>query len=276
MRPEPADPYPRPPTGVPFPPSPDPGRVRVTAVGEHSVHWLEYGDGPECLALVHGLSGSTRWWSRNVQALSRRYRLLVPDVIGFGRSRIAGAIPAVPELAAVLAGWMAEAADGAPAHLVGHSMGGQLAIHVAARYPERIRRLVLVDAAGLPRPLNPRFLMRFAYDVLPPRRWGDPRFLPVIVADALTAGPRVLLRALLHVLRDDVTPLLPRIAAPTLVVWGAGDALVPHAHGRRMRRTIPDARLLVLPDACHNPMVDRPDAFNRAVLDFLAGDDVGT
>jgi pimeloyl-ACP methyl ester carboxylesterase len=276
MRMEPADPYPPPPAGVP-PSSPaDAGRVRVTAVGEHSVHWLEFGRGPECLALVHGLSGSTRWWSRNVQALSRRYRLLVPDVIGFGRSRAAGAIPAVPELAAVLAGWMSEAADGAPMHVVGHSMGGQLAIHVAARHPERIRRLVLVDAAGLPRPLNPRFLMRFAYDVLPPRRWGDPRFLPVIVGDALTAGPRVLLRALLHVLRDDVRPLLPRISAPTLVVWGARDALVPHAHGEQMRRAIPDARLLVLPGACHNPMVDRPEAFNRAVLSFLAGGDVGT
>jgi hypothetical protein len=162
---------------VPFPPSPDPGRVRVTAVGEHSVHWLEYGDGPECLALVHGLSGSTRWWSRNVQALSRRYRLLVPDVIGFGRSRIAGAIPAVPELAAVLAGWMAEAADGAPAP--GGALDGR-----AARHP-RGRALPGADspagaggrrrtAASAQPPLPDALRLRR----LPPRRWGDPRFLP--------------------------------------------------------------------------------------------------
>jgi pimeloyl-ACP methyl ester carboxylesterase len=249
--------------------------VRVSEVGPYRVHWLEYGRGPEALALVHGLSGSSRWWARNVAGLSARYRLLVPDVIGFGRSRFAGALPSVPEMARVLSDWLDSVAGGSPVHLVGHSLGGQLCIHVAARYPERVRRLVLVDAAGLPRPLTPRFLMRFAYDVAPPRRWGDPRFLPVILADAVAAGPRVLLRALVHLLRDDVTPLLPRIAAPTLVIWGEQDAFVPSEHGVALRRGIPGARLLVLPGTFHNPMVDRPADFDRAVLAFLSGEEVG-
>jgi pimeloyl-ACP methyl ester carboxylesterase len=274
MPPE-ADGYTGTPADVPSCPPPS-GTARHTPVGPYRIHWLEYGRGDEAVALVHGFSGSSRWWSRNVRALAGRYRLLVPDVIGFGRSRVErGAPPDVPALADALAGWLAEAGGGRPVHLVGHSMGGQLAVHIAARWPQRVARLVLVDSAGLPRRVTPRYLMRFAYDVAPPHRWGDPRFVPVIVGDALAAGPRVLLRALRNLLRDDVTPLLPRITAPTLLVWGEQDAFVPPADAEVFRREIPGARLLVLPRAFHNPMVDRPEAFNRAVLAFLDGREVG-
>ena len=75
--------------------------------------------------------------------------------------------------------------------------------------------------------------------------------------------------ALTHILRDDVVPLLPRITAPTLVVWGAHDPLVPLEHGRTIAAGIPDARLVVLADAAHNPMIDRPAEFNAAVRGFL-------
>ena len=97
----------------------------------------------------------------------------------------------------------------------------------------------------------------------------------MIWGDAILTGPFTVLRGLSHILRDDVRPLLPRISAPTLVVWGARDTLVPLAHGRRMRGKIPNARLLVLEGAGHNPMVDRAAAFNTAVAAFLDGGVVG-
>jgi pimeloyl-ACP methyl ester carboxylesterase len=250
-------------------------RTHEVELGDFRVHWAEAGAGDDAVVLLHGLSGSARWWARNIGALAARHRVLVPDVIGFGRSRLGGLrLPGVPEVAEVIARWIGLAA-GEPAHLVGHSMGGQLAVHVAARWPECVRRLALVDAAGIPRPLTPRYLMRFAYEVAPPRRWGDPSFLPVIVGDALSAGPWTLLRAIRHILRDDVRPLLGRITVPTLVLWGERDSIIPVAHGREMRREIPGARFLVLPGTYHNPMVDAPGAFNGAVLRFLAGEEVG-
>lgn len=274
---------------VPFPsPQPPPAPARrprwrelglralEAEVGGYRVHWVEAGEGHEAVVLLHGLSGSARWWERNLPALSARYRVLVPDVIGFGRSRLRGLMPLpdVPTLAAILAGWMG-AAGVERGHLVGHSMGGHLSLHVAAHFPERIERLVLVAAAGIPRTLTPRYVARFVYEVAPPRRWGDPRFLPTILGDTLTAGPWTVLRALRHILRDDVRPLLGEIAAPTLLVWGERDVLVPPEHGRELRRSIPGARLLVLPHAYHNAMVDRPDEFNAAVLEFLEGGEVG-
>lgn len=254
-----------------------PGLLRAARVRCYSVHWVDLGagEGPPVI-LLHGLSGSSRWWKRNAPALSARHRVVAPDVIGFGRTRCPGRMPSIAELADVLAGWMEEAGIGR-AHVVGHSMGGQLAVHLAARHPERVERLVLVDSAGIPRPrpLAPRALAQFALGLAPPRRWGDPVFLPVIAGDALVAGPRVILQAVGRILRDDVRPLLSRVEAPTLIVWGEHDRVIPLEHGEELRTEIPGARLLVLRDAAHNPMVDRPEAFNTAVLDFLAGDEVG-
>lgn len=250
-------------------------RAHQADFGAYRIHWAETGTGEDAVALVHGLSGSSRWWARNIRGLSAHYRVLVPDVVGFGRSRLAAAaLPDVPALAAVLGEWLSFAAGG-PAHLVGHSMGGQLAIHVAARSGEHVKRLVLVDAAGLPRPLTPRHVTRFAYEMAPPWQWGDPTFLPVMLGDALSAGPWNVMRALRHILRDDVRPLLPDIRQPTLVLWGERDSIIPPLHGEEMRRLIPGSRLLVLRGTYHNPMVDAPQAFNEAVLAFLAGEEVG-
>lgn len=250
-------------------------RAHQADFGPYRVHWAETGTGECAVVLLHGLSGSSRWWARNIRGLAAQYRVLIPDVVGFGRSRLtAASLPEVPALASVLAEWLGLAAGG-PAHLVGHSMGGQLAIHIASRFGDCIQRLVLVDAAGLPRPLTARMVSRFAYEMAPPRQWGDPTFLPVILGDALSAGPWTVMRALRHILRDDVRPLLPDIRTPTLILWGERDTIIPPLHGEEMRRLIPDSRLLVLRGTYHNPMVDAPEAFNRAVLSFLAGEEVG-
>jgi pimeloyl-ACP methyl ester carboxylesterase len=250
-------------------------RWAVTALDGYEVHSVEYGErGAEPVVLLHGLSGSSRWWRRNATALAEERHVVVPDLIGFGRSRWRGALPDVRTVAGLLARWIEER-DMERAHVVGHSMGGQIAIHLAAGYPELLDRLVLVDAAGIPRPLTPVNLVRFAAEIAPAWRWGDPLFLPTIAGDALAAGPRVLAQAIGHILRDDVRPLLPRIQAPTLVVWGERDYWVPLSHGWEMREGIPGSRLAVLRRAGHNPMVDRPGDFNDIVLRFLGGETVG-
>jgi pimeloyl-ACP methyl ester carboxylesterase len=247
----------------------------VTPLDGYEVHSVEYGEqGADAVVLLHGLSGSSRWWRRNAAVLAEERHVVVPDLIGFGRSRYRGVLPDVRTVAGLLARWIEERGMERAA-VVGHSMGGQIAIHLAAAFPALVERLVLVDAAGIPRPLTPVNLVRFAAEIAPLWRWGDPLFLPTIAGDALVAGPRVLAQAIGHILRDDVRPLLPAVEAPTLIVWGERDYWVPLSNGWEMRRGIPGSRLVVLRRAGHNPMVDRPRDFNEIVRRFLDGEEVG-
>jgi pimeloyl-ACP methyl ester carboxylesterase len=148
-------------------------------------------------------------------------------------------------------------------------MGGQIAIHLTAAEPTRVRRLVLAAATGIPRRLALTEAARFLAGALPPRVWGTPAFHFTVAADALRAGPRTLLHAATDMLTDDVRPLLPRVPNETLLVWGELDPLIPVEHGEAMARAMPNARLVVLADAAHNAMADRPTDFNRLVMDFL-------
>ncbi|HEX6926024.1 MAG TPA: alpha/beta fold hydrolase [Longimicrobiaceae bacterium] len=245
-----------------------------TRVRGYDIHSLEAGSAGDPLVLLHGLSGSGRWWERNINGLATRHRVLIPDLVGYGRSPLAGRVPTLDAMADLLASWL-DVLEIEQADVAGHSMGGQVAIHFAVRHPQRLHRLVLVDAAGIPRPTTPRHVARFALEIAPLWRWGDPSFLRVIVGDAWTAGPRTLLRSIGHILRDDVRPLLPRIQAPTLILWGERDSWVPLSHALELRQGIPDSSLVILRGAAHMPMVDRPEAFNRLVLRFLQGEPVG-
>jgi len=241
---------------------------RYTRVGDYRIHSVHAGEG-DPVVLVHGLSGSHRWWRFTLPELARRHRVHVPELVGFGDSRRpAGRQPTILEMAGVVRQWL-DALRLDRVDLVGHSMGGQILVHVAAATPGRVRRLVLADAAGVPRMLTVAELARLASELIPPRAWGRLTFLPTIALDAVRAGPLVLHDALRHVLADDIRPLLPQIRSPTLVVWGELDPLTPLEHGRLIAEAIPDARLLVLPGAAHNAMADRPEDFNRAVLAFL-------
>lgn len=229
---------------------------------------MQAGSGPP-VVLLHGLSGSARWWRYTVPALAAAYTVHVPELCGFGRSKPALRDFTIDELSAVMAEWL-QLNGLSHIRLVGHSMGAQIAIHLASDAPMLIERLVLVSASGIPRPLAPAELLRFVSEVVPPRAWGAPTFLPSIVADALRAGPLVLTRATLALISDDVRPRLARVQAPTLLIWGALDPLTPLEHGELMAKAIPGARLVVLPRAAHNPMVDRAADFNRELLSFLS------
>lgn len=258
----------------PPPPPTTPTRSDVLQVGQYRIHWSEYGDGDPPLVLLHGLSGSANWWGRNIPQLARRHRLYVPDLIGFGRSTVRLSVPRIEGAAEAVAEW-ADAVGVTDACLIGHSMGGQIAAHVAASRPAWLKRLVLVDPAGLPRPLSPGKLLRFAAELTPMWSWGDPRFLPTIIKDAWKAGPIVLARSVWNIIRDDVEPLLPEIAVPTLIIWGERDRLVPLSDGWKFRDGIADSSLVVLRGAGHNAMVDRPRDFNRIVSRFLDGERLG-
>jgi pimeloyl-ACP methyl ester carboxylesterase len=234
-------------------------------VGPVPIYYQVAGAGPP-LVLVHGLSASGRWWSRNVPDFARHYRVYVVDLIGFGRSRRAGAF-SLAEAAGRLVDWMATLGI-VRTSLIGHSMGGLIAAELAADFPERVERLVLVDAAVFsPAPSY----VEHTLGLLRWLRYAPLGFLPVLAADAWRAGPRTVTRAARELLATDIRSKLSRVQAPTLIVWGEHDTLIPPDVGERLCDSLPRAELVIIPGAAHNPMWDRPAAFNRLVLEFLAG-----
>src|SRR5215212_277365 len=152
---------------------------REARVGGHRVRYKVVGEG-EPVVLVHGLSGSTRWWARNIAALAVTYRVYLVDLPGFGAMRRLCRHFILPEAATWLADWM-EAVGLGEAHLVGHSMGGYVCLRLAAQRPEAMRRLVLVAPAGVP---TGRSVFGHLVPLLLAARHAAPSFLPILAYDA--------------------------------------------------------------------------------------------
>lgn len=232
-------------------------------VGSGVVRFTTAGKGKPVI-LLHGLSGSVRWWQRNIPELRRYFRIFALDLLRYhpeaGRMHFA-----FEEAADHLREWM-DVVELESAHIIGHSMGGAIAAQLAADSPERVKKLVLVNAAALfPASrlrLSPTHLVRKA-----------PRFpvtlMPVLIQDAWRAGPRILWSATRDLLSSDLRPKLPKVQSETLVIWGTHDGILPLALGQELAQLLRRSRLLVLPKAGHNPMWERPDEFNKAVTAFL-------
>jgi pimeloyl-ACP methyl ester carboxylesterase len=215
---------------------------------------------------VHGLSGSSRWWRRNIGALAQRFEVYTIDLIGFGASRNRHPF-VLAEAAGHLIRWMDQLGI-ARASFVGHSMGGFISAELAADAPTRVERLVLVDAAAMP--FEPSSL-RHGLALLRELQQVQPSFLPLLFADALRAGPATLWKAASELLGTDMRPKLAAICAPTLIIWGERDAIIPLDMGKRLAQIVPDQKLVVIKGAGHVPMWDCPRVFNQIVVAFLTG-----
>jgi pimeloyl-ACP methyl ester carboxylesterase len=235
---------------------------RTTEVDGLRIAWGEAGAGPP-VVLVHGLAASGWWWQRNLAALSAWHRVLVVDLAGFGASRRQ---PFHLEAAAARLGRWLEAVGAAPAAVVGHSLGGYVAADLASERPDLVDRLVLVDAAALPLEGPVHGHVR---NLLRGGGRSERALVRIAIVDIARAGPIVIVRAARQLLGSDLSPRLAAIRAPTLVVWGEDDALIPPSQGRRLAGAIPGARFVSIPGAGHAPMWERPDLFDSLLLDFL-------
>ncbi|GAC1484326.1 MAG: alpha/beta hydrolase [Solirubrobacteraceae bacterium] len=257
-------------------------------------------DGPVVL-LLHGHDGSWRNWLESIPALASKHRVVAPDLPGFGASP-AQVDVSIEHYVEVLAALCDELAVERAA-LVGSSMGGLLACELALARPALADRLVLVAAAGLsdrymriPRSLlaHPRaplaVLARLSRRSAERARFMSrrrrlrsaglgtavrhpERISPEIASFLLAAGGRpASAAAAAAVARHTRDPQrLARILSPTLIIWGADDAVVPAGAAARFRESIAGSRMVILEDTGHLPMLERPSAFNALVSGFLAG-----
>ena len=239
-------------------------QVRDIRVRGRRVRFRVAGHGSP-VVLVHGLAGSWRWWAPCMPALAERHTVHAVDLPGSGDLRehrfdLADA-PAFLEACLDAAGLESAA-------LVGHSMGGVICARLAARAPGRVTRLVLVAPAVDLRPSIAAWalpLSRAAFEM-------SPHLASLLVADALRTGPVGLARAALDLLADtSAGDGIAAVRAPTLVVWGERDPLVPARGAAALGDRIPGARVHLMPRTGHVPMVEAPGEFARVVGEHLAG-----
>jgi len=271
---------------------------RWVRVQDRWVNLVEMGEGRPVL-FVHGLGGSWQNWLENIPAIADAgYRAIAVDLPGFGASEMPAEKISISGYAQFVGALLAEL-DTGPVALVGNSMGGFIGAEVAIRFPEPLEQLVLVSAAGisvehdrnepvLAAMYRTERLMTMAVAGLAARadavttRPGLRKALMYVVAahpDKLPgalvaeqvrgAGKEGFLPALDALTDYPIRDRLKEIAAPTLVVWGSEDRLVPVRDADVFEELIPDARKAVFQDTGHVAMLERPARFNRLLLDFL-------
>ena len=266
----------------------------------HRVSYRSAGSGSVVL-LLHGITSSATTWDDVLPWLAERHTVVAPDLLGHGESAkprgdysLGAQANALRDLMAVLRHDRVT--------VVGHSLGGGIAMQFAYQYPELCERLVLVSSGGLGREVHA--LLRAA--ALPGAEWVLPLLCRAGLYDAVAGAGRLLGRlgvraapdveewwrgftslvdpacreAFVHTLRAVIEPGGQRVCAadrlyltahmPTLIVWGDRDSMIPVEHGRAAHTAMPGSRLEIFAGAGHLPHRDQPWRFVRVLLDFLA------
>lgn len=238
---------------------------RRVQVGRWSVRFRDAGSGPP-LVLVHGLGVSADYWYRNGPPLAAAgFRVLAPDLPGFGRTEAAVGALSVPEQAAALRDW-ADTLGLGPALFVGHSLSCQSVLELAVQAPEAVRRLVLASPTGAP---WRRRMLRQGWGFLLDIPREDPHLVPVVAQAYLRAGPLRVWRTWRRGADHDPLPLLPYVRAPSRVVVGARDPVVSPDFAEMLARGLPgEGRVVWIPGGAHAVHFSAAEAFNRAILEF--------
>lgn len=247
------------------------------------IQYVEAGSGPTVI-LLHGLGGSSQAWAFNIGPLAEKYHVVVPDQIGFGKSdkpfvnyRIRTYVDFLDQFCKQL--------KIEHATLVGNSMGGWIGAMFTASFPDRVDKLVLVDAAGYAPPKD--FDIRSLFGLNPTTRAGMKLLVGKVfynkafqtdaaieqaMAMRLAAGDGYTINSITEsILRgeDFIDDVVKTIKRPTLIVWGREDGLVPLADGERFNKDIAGSKMVVIDQCGHVPNAEKPGEFNAALLKFL-------
>jgi pimeloyl-ACP methyl ester carboxylesterase len=239
------------------------------------------------VVFVHGLGGSLATWSLNLSAFAEHFRICALDLVGAGNSAKPPMDYSVSTLAEFLAHFLdALGPDWQRVSIVGHSLGGAVALAFAGSYPQRIERLVLVDSAGLGPEIDRRVLDLMRSEPTHENLRTELTYFfaqPGLVQQALVdqlyqqrtqPGAHEALVATSTAAfgdgqqRIDLRDTLARLDIPVLVVWGDADEVIPVAHAQEAKRA-PHGRLEVLAGSGHCPHIERADMFNQLAQSFL-------
>lgn len=266
--------------------------MNKAAISNTSLAHIDCGQGPPIL-LIHGFPLDHTMWNPQIDALSQHYRVIAPDLRGFGQSPLGQIDPTRGVSMEQFADDIAELLDGLnvaePIFLIGLSMGGYIAWQFVRKYPERVRALAQLDTRAIAddeqtragrikmadnvvewdsgrvaEMMGPRLFSQQAFESKPEIVEATRR----VVESTSPAGIAAAQRGM--AVRPDITDQLSKINIPTLVIVGDQDLISPPAEMQSIAAAIPGAAFVVIPNSGHMTTLEQPLAVNQALLTFLA------
>lgn len=254
------------------------------AVDGYRIRYLSGGDSGDSLVLLHGLGASAERWNPVVPFLKRHFRLIVPDIVGFGYSDK----PAVDYTMDLFVDFVRKFFDAmgiSNAHVMGSSLGGQISAEFVLDNGDRVKRLILVSPTGTANTMTAT-LNRYVTAAMYPNSdfvWDtfgsigmipkeDPyQFVDDFVRRMRLPNAKMAFLSTLLGLRDssNIHNRLHRIRAPTMLVWGGMDTMIPEIHSKHFTSLIPDCVYMNMPESGHAPFTEHPKIFYGHVRKFF-------
>ena len=270
---------------------------RYVEVGGNRIHYLEYGSGAPVL-LLHGGGAGSAIWFHQIEALAKTHRVVVPDHPVFGlSSQSAYESPFLDSAVSYIIDFM-DILNISSADVIGLSLGAQMAMATAIKFPHKVRKIIVIDSAGLGKEFPILYMLAnlplIGRVILRSNKWAQDMYFKTMEVDnsdfedavyykqyaydvTLMDGHTAALRSSLKgvtgfagqksIFTDDE---LRSLSSPVLALWGAEDPVFPVEHGYRLARLVPSCHLHVFENAKHVPLLDHPFEVNDLLLGFLA------
>ncbi len=273
---------------------------RVKLDDGRTIAFVDEGTSDKVIIFVHGLGSYLPAWQKNISGLMNDYRTIAIDLPGYGKSS-KEPHSGTPEFYADVIAQFLDKQGIEKANIAGHSMGGQAAISMALKYPEKVKSLILVATAGIEKFTEGqkewfREVMTVNGVKLTPVNqiranvysnfYNMPEDAEFMITDriALRGADQfdnycyIVVQSVNGMVDQPVVNLLDRITQPTLILFGENDNLIPNPYlnpgftrdiGEKAKSLIPNSELQIIPDCGHFLQFEKPDAFNKAVRTFL-------
>jgi len=262
-------------------------QFKFTDVMNLKVRYAESGVGADHVLLIHGLGGSAESWKNNIDVLGRHFHVFAPDLIGFGHSDKPKMRYTVKTFTNFLTDFL-DAIGLKKTNVVGSSMGGQVAAEFAIGYPNKVEKLVLISPAGIPpKSFKGTKELRSYVRMFDAKSLEDIRkavtqvdsdssaitdeYVKSVYQYTMMGGAK---HAFMSSLKESASA--PRLAnrlnsikAKTLVIWGKDDRLIPVKYCEPFITKMENCKLLLIEKCGHRPHAEKPDLFNKVVIDFL-------
>lgn len=265
-----------------------------------TIAYVDEGSSDEVIIFVHGLGSYLPAWKKNIEGLKNDFRTIALDLPGYGKSS-KELHPGTPEFYADVIVQFMDKLGIEKANISGHSMGGQAAITMALKYPDRVKNLILVAPAGIEEftegqkewfrevmtvqgvkltPVNTLRANVYAnfYNMPDDAEFMITDRIALRDAEQFENYCYTVVQSVNGMVDQPVVHLLDRISRPTLIVFGENDNLIPNPYlnpgftreiGEKGNKLIPNSKLVMIPECGHFLQFEKPDVFNKAVREFL-------